>query len=78
MRKILLKLKNGWMAFAEKVGEINSAILLGIIFIVGIGIYAVFLKIFNSISKPFQKPKNSRWENFKNNQNSLEELTQEF
>lgn len=69
------KFKAGWMTFAEKLGFINSTILLTVIFIGFISIYGIFYKLFSLFKR---QKKTSTWEKFSLNQNSIEELKRQF
>jgi len=73
---MLKKIKNGWLWFAEKIGLVNSAILLTIIYILVIGLYAIPTQIVELFRKE-PEPK-TLWLPFHHNQHSLEETIREF
>ncbi|NCP66699.1 hypothetical protein GW756_00135 [bacterium] len=74
MKKIGTVLWDGWMWFADKVGWINEHILLGVVYFVFIGIYAI---LYDLVLLLKAKPK-SMWRNFEHQPNTLEALEKQF
>ena len=72
------RLKKPWMAFAKKVGFVNSTILLTIVFVLVIGVYSLIVKLGHLLAMPFARKAKSRWTLFDHNQNSLEECQRQF
>jgi hypothetical protein len=68
------KLWAGWMWFAEKVGWVNEHILLGVVYFVFIGIYAL---IYDLILLFKAKPK-TMWRAFEHQPATLEALEKQF
>lgn len=68
------KIKSGWMWFAEKIGFINSTIIISVLFFVLIGIYGLFAKFF----RLFTRKKEPRWSFFKGNQYKIDDVKKEF
>lgn len=67
-------IKSSWMTFAHWFGEVNQSILLGLLYFIGIGIYACILKPILWLQP---RPK-TMWREFKDNQNSLKDLEKSF
>lgn len=71
-----------WMKFAHIFGEINQSILLGVLYFLVIGIYAIILKPALWIKSFYQKlrgnKKTSNWKTFTDNQLTLEDLEKSF
>ena len=72
------RLKKPWMAFAKKVGFVNSTILLTLVFVLVIGVYSLLVKLGRLLAMPFARKAQSRWKVFDHNQNSLEECQRQF
>lgn len=70
------KLKNAWMKFAHVLGIINSTIILGLIFYVFIGVYALVKKIIGVFRR--KKIVTSSWEKFEHNQKDLDAAKEQF
>jgi hypothetical protein len=68
------KFWKGWMYFAEKVGWVNEHILLGVVYFVAIGLYAILYDV-TRIFKP--KPK-TMWRTFEHQPMTLEALEKQF
>lgn len=68
------KLWKGWMAFAEKIGWVNEHILLGVVYFIFIGIYAL---IYDVIKLFKAKPK-TMWREFEHQPETLEALEKQF
>lgn len=74
MKTLGSKLWDGWMWFAHKVALVNEHILLGIVYWVFIGGYAIiydFVQLFHS------KPK-TMWRKFEHQPMTLEQLERQF
>lgn len=68
------RLWGGWMWFAHKVGWINEHLLLGVVFFIFIGIYALIYDVV-LLFKP--KPK-TLWRTFEHQPNTLVALEKQF
>lgn len=68
------KLWDAWMWFAHKVGWINEHLLLGGLYLVVIGIYAIFY----DISRWFRPKPNTMWRAFEHQPTTLEALEKQF
>ncbi len=68
------KLWKGWMWFAEKIGWINQQILLGVVYFIFIGIYAL---IYDAI-KLFKHKPETMWREFEHQPETLEALEKQF
>ena len=74
MKALGKKLWDGWMYFAEKIGWVNEHILLGIVYFVFIGIYAV---IYDFV-RLFKWEPESMWRKFEHQPTTLEDLEKQF
>ncbi len=74
MKSFGTKLWDGWMWFAHKVGWVNEHILLGLVYFVCIGIYAL---IYDLCSVFKRKPK-TMWREFEHQPMTLEALEKQF
>lgn len=68
------KLWDGWMWFAHKVGWVNEHILLGLVYFVFIGVYAIIYDVVRLFHK---KPK-TMWRKFEHQPTTLEDLEKQF
>lgn len=68
------KLWDGWMWFAHKVALVNEFILLGAIFFVFIGVYALIY----DLMLLFQPKPTSMWRSFEHQSETLEALEKQF
>lgn len=74
MKALGTKLWDGWMWFAEKVGWVNEHILLGLVYFVLIGVYAIFYDLVHLFKA---KPK-TMWRKFEHQPTTLEALEKQF
>ena len=68
------KLWDGWMWFAHKVGWVNEHLLLGFVYWLFIGVYAVFY----DLCTLFRSKKTTMWRPFEHQPKTLEDLEQQF
>jgi hypothetical protein len=68
------KLWAGWMWFAEKVGWVNEHILLGVVYFVFIGIYAILF----DFTRLFRKKPTTMWREFEHQPETLAALEKQF
>ena len=74
MKNLRQKLWDGWMWFAHKIGWINEHILLGIVYFVFIGIYAVLY----DVAHFFYTRPTTMWRKFEHQPTTLEALEKQF
>ncbi|MFH0854074.1 MAG: hypothetical protein V1891_01120 [bacterium] len=76
--KLLKIIYKYWMRFANLVGEINSCIILSVIFICIIGIYGIIKKIFVFFRFSYRDGMKSYWKEKKYRDSTIEKLKQQF
>jgi len=74
LKLIGAKLWDGWMWFAHKIGWVNEHILLGVVYFVFIGLYAL---IYDVVQLFHRKPK-TMWRAFEHQPETLEALEKQF
>ena len=74
LKNLGAKLWASWMWFAHKVGWVNEHILLGLVYFVFIGVYAI---IYDFIGLFKARPKTT-WRKFEHQPKTLEALEKQF
>lgn len=70
------KVKAGWMKFARKIGEFNSKVVLGLLFILVIGVYAILKRLISFFIR--KKNDQSYWIEKSWEQPTLETFKRQF
>ncbi|RPI04146.1 MAG: hypothetical protein EHM64_10875 [Ignavibacteriae bacterium] len=74
MKKIFSAMKRIWMLFAQKLGKINSILLLSIVYFVIIGIMSLVVRILRKdlLHKKIDPVRTSYWQNRPSSEPTLE------
>ena len=74
MKKLLSRIKDGWMLFARALGRVNTIILLTLVYLVIIGPMALLARMFRKdlLQKKKHSMKTTYWLNRATNEPTLE------
>jgi hypothetical protein len=80
MNKYILHIKKIWLTFAQKLGKVNTIILLSFIYIVVIGFMSLLVKILRKdlLQKKMGKIQKSYWQTRVTSEQTLERSRYQF
>jgi hypothetical protein len=80
MKNLLRTLKQKWLFFAQKVGQVNTAILLSIVYFFVIGIMALVAKLLRKdlLNKKMKPTQTSYWLDRDSGEQTLERHKYQF